>query len=516
MNIIPVVPYPKKVEVYKGRLVCPRVKIIYDPFFAEETALAAVQLTDAGLCCVSAPENAVWISVEQTAPVGKMEAYALEITGSGIVIRAADPAGVFYAFQTLRQLVMTYSHTLPLISVSDEPDCAWRGFMLDTSRTFFPAAFLEKMIDAAAFHKMNRFHWHLTDDQGWRLPVPEYPLLTQTGAWRTDHRLPVGMQKDCGGESDLGYYTDEEIQHLVRYASERHVTVVPEVELPGHVSALLASYPEMGCTGGYSGTGGGGYCVEDRWGIFPDVICAGNDAVFRLYGAVFDTLCRLFSGKWVHIGGDECLKDRWKACPKCQTRMKKEGLTTEDELQAWVTVRMAEMLESRGKIPIGWDEVLDGTEHLKLPDSLVVQSWRSTGDNRKVFQSGHQKILSPRLGGCYFDYKNCDSPMEPGRLGVTTVKSSYDFSPHSTTGGAVPAGGCSVTSVIGGECALWTEAVTSAKLAEYMLFPRLCAFSEALWLDDSRKDFSRFSRILPAHKKRLNKMDILFYQGKLK
>ncbi len=238
------------------------------------------------------------------------------------------------------------------------------------------------------------------------------------------------------------------------------------------------------------------------------MLCAGNDAVFRLYGAVFDTLCRLFPGEWVHIGGDECLKDRWKACPKCQARMKKEGLVTENELQAWVTVRMVAMLESRGKIPIGWDEVLDGTEHLKLPDSLVVQSWRSTGDNRKVFQPGHPEILSPRLGGCYFDYKNCDSPLEPGRLGITTVKSSYGFNPH-------PAGACSVTSVIGGECALWTEAVTSAKLAEYMLFPRLCAFSEALWLDDSCKDFSRFSSVLATHKKRLTKMDILFYQGKL-
>jgi len=388
-----------------------------------------------------------------------------------------------------------------LVSICDEPAFSWRGFMIDTCRSFYPVSFLEKMVDAASFHKLNRFHWHLTDDQGWRLPVPEYPLLTEIGGWRVDHRLAGFDGKVCGGESGCGYYTDDEIRHLVWFGEQRGVTVVPEVELPGHASALLAAYPGMGCTGGP-------YRVEDRWGIFPDAICPGNDEVFSLFGAVFDTLCRLFPGNWVHIGGDECLYDRWRACSRCRERMKQEGLKNEAELQAWTTVRMAHMLEQRGKTPIGWDEVLEGTDRFDLPADMIVQSWRGTAGGRKAAARHHPVIMSPQNEGCYLDHKNYDDPSEPGRLGTNTVKKSYEYSP-------IPPDESGAPFILGGECELWTEAVPWPKLAEYLLFPRMCAFAEAVWLSVQYKDFTRFREQLPAHKERLEAMDILCYQGKL-
>ena len=425
------------------------------------------------------------------------EAYILDVSESSIRVHASSDAGFFYAETTIKQLFMTHGFEIPCLYIEDIPEYEWRGFMLDVCRTFYPVEFVLKMIDAAAFHKLNRFHWHLTDDQGWRFFVPEYPKLTEVGAYRRSLRLPE-TEAPKGG-----FYTDDEIRRVVEYAKDRFITVVPEVETPGHASAVLASYPELGCTGGP-------YAVEDRFGIFDDVLCAGNDAVFTVFEKVFDTVCRLFPGPYVHIGGDECPRKRWKECPKCQFRMKKEGLSSENLLQSYLTARFAKMLEARGRIPVGWDEVLDGSESFELPPTLIVQSWRGMKGGEAATALGHKTIMSPNTAGCYLDYKHLDNPMEPGNLGVITVKDSYAFSPVSLemSEGARK-------NVLGGQGNLWTELIYAAKIAEYMAFPRLCALSESFWLPAPEKDFSSFSARLVVHKKRLDDMDIQYYRGPL-
>lgn len=499
-----ILPYPKKLKLHTESLSCGPVQLVCDDFFNNhrETVLGLLAQTSLR-STTGGSGHSVPVYVRQDASCGGPESYRLAVHPAEIVIEAFGAAGAFYAFETLRQLTMLQEKTIPCMEIEDAPAMMWRGFLLDTCRTFFPVSFIKKMIDAAALHKMNRFHWHLTDDQGWRLPVPGYPLLTETGAWRTDLHIYGTPARVCGGESETGFYSEDEIRDVVKYAADRFVTVVPEVEIPGHASAMLAAYPELGCTGGP-------YHVEDRWGIFPDIACAGNDDVFALYGAVFDQLKRLFPAEWVHIGGDECMYDRWKSCPKCQARMKKEGLSDEPALQAWVTSRVSAMLAERGKITIGWDEVLDGAETCGLSPSFIVQSWRGAEGGEKGARMKHQVIMSPQHDGCYFDHKNFDSPLEPGRLGVNTVKAAY-------TCALVPRDAPSdmASYVIGGECTLWTEAVTSAKFAEYMMFPRLCAFSEALWDEDDKKDFARFSRAAEVQKRRLAAIDILCYQGVL-
>ncbi|OJF76808.1 MAG: hypothetical protein BKP49_04375 [Treponema sp. CETP13] len=438
------------------------------------------------------------------------EGYRLEIGPTNIKISASDNAGFFYAQQTLKQLETEKNDTntdktvrFPNCIIEDSPAYSWRGFMIDCSRSFYPASWLEKIIDVAAFYKLNRFHWHLTDDQGWRLPIPEYPLLTEIGAWKYDRRFTDRTTKIGGYTCSRAYYTEKEIRHLVAYAAERHITVVPEIEMPGHVSALLAAYPGLGCTGGP-------YKVEDRYGIFDNVLCAGNDDVLKLYETIFDRVCNLFPGDWIHIGGDECPHTAWKSCNKCKKRIQDEGLQSVDQLQPWLTVKIASMLEKRRKIPIGWDEVLDGTQNMPLPKSMTVQSWRGIEGGKKAAALGHFVIMSPQYDGCYFDFKNYDDEYEPGGRATNTVYNSYNFSP--VTQELTPR---EAKYVLGGQGNLWTEIIPSPKLAEYMLFPRLCALSEALWLSVDKKNFKSFSTSLTVHKKRLRSMDILYYDGKL-
>ena len=504
---ISIIPYPTKINRLDGSLKCRPVLVLSEPFFSAsiETVYALLAQTNLGKSKARAnqqEEAALPLYVQKDESLANKEAYTLTITKNTITVTAAAAHGAFYAIETLRQLALTQDE-IPCVSIKDEPAYCWRGFMLDTCRSFFPVSFIEKLIDVAAFHKLNTFHWHLTDDQGWRLPVPEYPELTKTGAWRTDRRLTGCTEKVCGGESQTGFYSDEEIAEVVAFAAKRFVTVVPEIEIPGHASALLASYPNLGCTGGP-------YHVEDRWGIFPDIVCAGNDDLFTLYGKVFDTICRLFPSPWVHIGGDECIYDNWKRCPKCQARMKQEHIKKEAGLQAWITSRVATMLQERGKTAIGWDEVLNGVELFKLPPSLIVQSWRGVEGGQKASSLKHQVIMSPQNEGCYFDHKPYDSPLEPGRLGTNTVKSVYDYSPF-----LLDADEGQNAYVLGGECVLWTEEIPYAKTAEYLLFPRICAMAESLWLPREKKDFTRFTNMLPAHEVRLDKLDIQYYKGPL-
>ena len=432
------------------------------------------------------------------------EAYCLTVKDNAIIIYASKENGAFYGIITLCQLLLTYEHTIPCTFIYDKPSFSWRGFLLDTSRSFYTVDFIKKAIDLCAFHKLNTFHWHLTDDQGWRFPVEGYPLLTEIGSKRMAARKPLVME---GLNEDDSYrdrfYTREEINDIVCYASRRFINIVPEVDLPGHSSALLASYPEFGCTGGP-------YQVEHRWGIFPDILCAGNDKIFTIYDAIFKSLSELFPGQYVHIGGDECRTSRWDKCPKCQKRIKDEKLDNSKQLQTWVTAKMVSILEKYDKIAIGWDEVLDNTEKIPVPSNLIVQSWRGIEGGEKAAELNHKVIMSPQTM-CYLNLKPYDNFEEPGMLGFTTIYRAYKFSP--ITKGIKKE---QEHNIIGGECALWTEELRSSRLAEYLIFPRLCALSECLWLKESDKNYDRFIYNLKEHKKRLDNLDVLYYKGPAK
>lgn len=432
------------------------------------------------------------------------EAYSLRISENGIHLTANTECGAFYGCVTVAQMISKSEGTLPFVTIMDKPAYKWRGFLLDTSRSFFSIAFIKKMLDACALHKLNVFHWHLTDDQGWRFDVPGYPKLTEIGSVRKDHTMP---EEEDGfydeGEKIRRWYTDEEIRDVVEYAKAREIEIVPEVEFPGHVSALLAAYPEYGCTGGP-------YKVENRWGIFPDVLCLGNDNIFTIYEAALTKIAKLFPGKYIHIGGDECMADRWTTCPKCQARIKAEGLDSPAELQSWATIKITRMVLKLGKIPIGWDEVLDNNIHFQAPQELIVQSWRGTEGGIKGVEKNHQVIMSPQTH-FYLNLKNKKSFEEPGRLGTTTTAKTYSFSPTTKEM-------ClkNPDLVIGGECTFWSEKIQHSKLAEYLLFPRFCAAAEALWLKEEKKDFADFEARIENHKALLHKLDFLFYEGELK
>ena len=434
----------------------------------------------------------------------KDEGYRLEISKDGVKLIASAGAGFWNALQTLRQLLLSGSPScagsggeksfkLPLGLIEDYPRFPWRGLMLDCSRCFYSVGFIKKLLRSLSLHHINIFHWHLTDDQGWRLPVKGYPLLTEIGSRRREHRLH--------GSFSGGIYTEEEIREIVAFAAERHIMVVPEVDLPGHTSSVLAAYPGLGCSGGP-------YMVEDRFGIFEDVLCAGNDGIFDLAGAVFDTLAELFPSPFIHIGGDEVRFENWEACPKCQKRLAETGLKTPRELQSWITVRYAAMLAERGKTGIGWDEVLEDTEAFKLPKDVIVMSWRGRTGGLAASRLGHRVIMTPNTEGCYLDYRHNDDPEEMGRINISRVSQIYNMNPVSPE---MSAGEAEL--VLGGQGNLWSEVIYSGRIAEYMIFPRICALSEALWSPDAAKSLDDFALRLAVHRGRLEKLDLLQYRG---
>lgn len=428
------------------------------------------------------------------------EAYELEIRANGVIASASSNAGIYHALQTLRQLTLAGlgddgSFVLPALRIVDRPRFSWRGFMLDCSRHFYTVTFIMKMIDAASMHHLNVFHWHLTDDQGWRLPIDGYPKLTEIGAWRRDSKT-TWQDHRLGG-----FYSKEDIREIVRFAAERHVEVVPEVDLPGHASAILASYPELGCTGGP-------YKVEDRYGIFSDVLCAGNDAIFPLFEAIFNTIAELFPSKYVHIGGDEVKFDRWETCPKCRARLETQKLGKTHQLQSWITVRLANMLEERGKTPIGWDEVLEGTEVLGLPQDMIVMSWRGREGGIQASAKGHRVIMTALTDGCYLNFKHLDNAEEPGHLEVATIEKSYGMDP------VIPGMSAEQESlVLGGQCNLWSEVIYASRIAEYMYFPRMGAIAESLWSPKATRSLESFENRLSAYGKVLDALDLLHYRG---
>lgn len=420
--------------------------------------------------------NCIVMTLNPSAAELGEEGYKLSVSKDRIEASALRPAGVFYAAQTLRQLlpveimspakVKGVEWTLPCVSIEDKPRFAWRGHLFDCARHFFDVDTVKRSIDLLALHKMNRLHWHITEDQGWRLEIKRYPKLTEVGAWRND--------KDTGKRYG-GFYTQDEVRDILAYAAERHVVVVPEIEMPGHSSSVLASYPELGCTGGP-------YKVENWWGVFPDVYCAGNDLSYVFVKNVLDEVLELFPSQYIHIGGDECPKDRWKTCPKCQARIKALGLKDEHELQSHFVKQVDAYLTSRGRRLVGWDEILEGG----LAPGAVVQSWRGIKGGIAAAEDGHDVIMSP-TSHCYIDYSYVTTPVEK----------SYSFEP-------VPAelSDDKVHHVLGLEGNLWAEWVPNRDRLDYQAYPRLSALAEVGWSPKEKRDWKNFETRLAAQLKR--------------
>jgi len=449
-------------------------------------------------------EGAVRVSID---PSGMpVEGYRLSVTPEGVRVVAGSDAGAFRAWTALRQLVPPEALAaaargdrdrfwqIPCVEIVDHPRFGWRGLMLDTCRHFFPVEFVKRYIDALAFHRMNVFHWHLTEDQGWRIEIRRHPELTDVGAWRSGTvvgRLPLDGPPRFDGIRHGGFYTQEQVRDVVAYAAERHVTVVPEIEMPGHAQAALAAHPELSCTGGP-------FEVHRMWGINPEVFCAGNDAVFALLEDVIDEVASLFPGPFLHVGGDECPKTRWKECPKCQARIRAEGLADENELQSWFIRRVERVVNARGKRLVGWDEILEGG----LAPNATVMSWRGVEGGIEAARQGHDVVMSPTTH-CYLDYGQDASDGELAFDAYLPLEKVYSYEP-------VPE---ELTSeqgkhVLGVQGNLWTEYIATPERAEYMTWPRACALAEAGWSPAGSRDWGDFQVRLAEHLGRLDALGI--------
>ncbi len=429
------------------------------------------------------------------------ENYSINIDPSRIVIDYGDGAGAFYALQTLFQILPTeiYSQTrqrgikweVPCFSIEDAPRFKYRGMHLDVCLHFFDFDFLKKYIDIMAAHKVNRFHWHLTEDQGWRLEIKKYPLLTEKGQWRKE--TVVGSLKSgiYDGTPYGGYYTQEQVKELVAYAAERYVTIIPEIELPGHALAAIACYPELSC--GLEEH----YETATRWGIFRQVYCP-KESTFAFLEDVFDEVIELFPSEVIHIGGDECPKHSWKACPDCQALIKKLGLKDEYELQSYFVTRIEKYINSKGRQIIGWDEILQGG----LAPNAKVMSWLGEEGGIKAAQQGHEVVMSPHQR-YYLDYWQADPYSEPLAMsGPTTLQMMYEYEPIPEV--LTPE---EARYIIGVEGCVWTEYMPTPERVEYMAWPRMCAIAETGWTK-AEKDWDGFTRRLDKHFERLDGMEV--------
>lgn len=425
---------------------------------------------------------------------GRKEAYSINVSSDGILVRAVSPEGIYRATRTLLKSVgteKTSSVEFPSAEVSDWPRFGYRGLMLDVSRHFSDVEMVKRTIDMLALHQLNIFHWHLTDDQGWRIEIKSHPELTEVGAWRDDTvvgRYLGGTDYPTDGKRHGGFYTQEQIREIVAYAKERYIEIIPEIDLPGHTSAVLAAYPQLGCEDKE-------YKVANRWGVIRDVLCAGNPASLDLFKDIMDEVCDLFPGKYIHLGGDECVKDRWKACPKCQKKIEELGLkdvgrySKEDYLQSWFMGEVASYVQSKGKRVIGWDEILEGVPM----DDSVIMSWRGTEGGIAAARMGHDVVMTP-TSDMYFDQsQTLASQLEEIPVGgFINVMKVYSYEP-------LPA---SLTPeqqkhILGCQANVWCEYMPEERIRQYQMLPRLAALSEVQWTMPERKNYKDFLKRLP-------------------
>ncbi len=417
------------------------------------------------------------------------EAYRLEVTENKVIITGASEAGVFYGIQTLRKSIPANDRKALLapVTINDQPRFGYRGVMLDVARHFQPVSFIKKYIDLLALHNINRFHWHLTEDQGWRIEIKQYPKLTELGSERKE--TVIGKNTgEYDGKPHGGFYTQEEIKEIVAYAQERYIITIPEIDIPGHMLAALTGYPEYGCTGGP-------YEVATTWGVFDDVLCAGNEETYTFLENILTEVMEMFPSEYIHIGGDEVPKVRWEECPKCQAKIKELGLKDDDKhkkehyLQSYLTARIEKFLNEHRRRMIGWDEILEG----ELAPNATVMSWRGMAGGIEAAQMGHDVIMTPN-SYAYFDYYQTsfveDEPFAiGGYLPVETVY-SFDPTPESLTDEQKK-------HILGVQANMWTEYVATPEHVEYMLLPRMAAISEVQWTAAEKKNYDNFLKRLP-------------------
>jgi len=390
---------------------------------------------------------------------------------------------------------------VPFVDIEDVPRFAWRGMHLDVGRHMFPIDFIKKYIDYLAFHKLNVFHWHLTEDQGWRIEIKKYPKLTEISAFRNEtivgHHSTNPQKFD--GQKYGGFYTQEEIKEVVKYANERFITVVPEIEMPGHAIAALAAYPELSCTGGP-------FDVRTSWGISDDIFCAGNENTFEFLKIVLSEVVELFPSKFIHIGGDEAPKARWHECLKCKKRIADENLADEHELQSYFIQRIEKYLNSKGKEIIGWDEILEGG----LAPNAAVMSWRGNSGGIEAAKQKHNVVMAPTTR-CYFDYYQTEykdnEPLSIG--GFLPLEKVYSFNPIPSELTKEEA-----KFIIGAQANVWTEYMPNPKQVEYMAFPRMSALAEVVWTNNENKNFNDFLSRMGFQYKRFDAMKINYFKAR--
>ncbi len=529
MNIA-LIPEPAEAEYPQGRLKIDDSLCIAcaDDEFAPEADFLAGRLRGAmGFGIPVGASGEATIAIER-ADCGGGEAYMLEVGECGVVLRAGTRAGIFRGIQTLLQLFppAIYSRgaragiewSLPFARVSDRPRFAWRGAMLDVSRHFAPVDFIKRFLDAMAVHKLNVFHWHLTDDQGWRIEIKKYPRLTEVGSRRRETMVGhYDAGKGGDGIPHSGYYTQEEIRDIVAYAAQHHIEIVPEIDMPGHMTAAVAAYPELGCTGKPVE-------VATRWGILEDILHPGEEAV-RFCCDVLSEVIALFPSQFVHLGGDEAVKTQWKKSPAIQKMIRDASVANEEEMQGYFMGRISAFLRQNGKRMVGWDEILEGG----APEDAVVMSWRGQAGAVMAVKSGRQTVMAPNAFTYLDHYQSADRENEPLAIGgALTLRKCYEFDPvprelteedvkRSSGHGiasAIRPGPVDLTDaekrlILGVQGQLWREYMPRSADVEYMAFPRLCALAETGW-SAAPKDYPRFLGRLLHHLKRLDVMGLCY------
>lgn len=516
-----IIPQPQQLELRAGAFTLTPATRVYADFGSRTTArLLAARLGAAtGYPLARSTKffgsdpvpGAIFLTTRHANTNLGPEGYELTVAPDGVVIRATTQTGLFYGVQTLLQLLPSaifspgpltnVAWTIPSVQIQDWPRFAWRGFMLDVSRHFFTKAEVETLLDAMALHKLNTFHWHLTDDHGWRIEIKAYPKLTTVGAWRSGVGFGYASNSTSAYGPDGrygGFYTQDDIRDVVKYATARHITIVPEIEMPGHSQAALTAYPEYSCTGGP-------FEPAMTGGVFNGIYDPAKEETFQFLAGVLTEVAGLFPGPYIHVGGDEVPKDTWKNSPDCQALMRREGLKNEEELQSWFVRRIEKIVNAHGHRLIGWSEILQGG----LAQNATVMDW--IGGAKEAAAAGHDVVMTP-TSNCYFDfYQSSNRVAEPKAAAwgkPLTLARMYGFEPMPTN---VPP--ALQFHILGTQGNLWTEQIPNFKHVEYMTFPRACALAEVTWSAKDARDFAGFSRRMQVHYQRLDALGINYRHG---
>ncbi|MGJ1418055.1 beta-N-acetylhexosaminidase [Sphingobacterium spiritivorum] len=490
---VSIVPLPNSVQIQQGSFkINSKTRIAFD---SKEDKRIAELFSDfiktnygLNLSIATKPSGSdlIYFSSAKAKDLNHKEAYLINITPQMAEI-IGNGAGLFYGFQSLIQLLPVNKATneiqLNAVKIQDEPRFQYRGMHLDVGRHMFPVSFIKKYIDILAAYKLNTFHWHLTEDQGWRIEIKKYPKLTEIGGYR--NQTLIGNYKADGDYDNTrygGFYTQEEAKEVVAYAKNRYITVIPEIELPGHALAALSAYPELGC-----GENPGPYTAAQTWGVFDDVFCAGKDETFQFLQNVLDEVITIFPSEYIHIGGDECPKTKWKTCPYCQKRMKDNKLSDEHALQSYFIQRIEKYINSKGRRIIGWDEILEGG----LAPNATVMSWRGDEGGIAAAEQGHDVIMTANSYGLYFDHKQgADMNREPLSIGgLSTLEKVYNADPMPLKLSADKQ-----KHIIGVQANVWTEYIETPKKVEFTILPRILALSEIAWTKKEHKNWKNFSQ----------------------